>query len=200
MKRLFLLPILLVAACSHESGKTAKKTGASAHSVHPKKTTDSIAPESQLTRIDHAKRAHFPESEVSKAVAYSFLDDHDYEDDSLTKGQLLPIMPDYSQYLWKYDRHPKVRLNRRQARHLLSIINDPKNYGVGAAFCYSPRNCFCFYDAKNEIIGFYELCFECSRIESIPQFTSSRKGGLSDKGVRELKRFCQAAGVTVLKQ
>lgn len=73
---------------------------------------------------------------------------------------------------------------------LLSIINDPGNYSNTAAFCYNPRNCFCFYNSKNEIVGWYEVCFECARVSSIPAFALCRKGGLNDRGLNRLKTLC----------
>lgn len=198
MKYPWVLLFLLFVSCRHRPG--APTTAAQPVVQRPQKTTDTITAESQLVRFDRAKHTHFLGSAVSGAVAYSFLDVHDYEDDSMTKGQLLRIMPNDDQYLWKYDPRPKVRLDKAQAHQLLAIINDPRNYSLGAAFCDFPRNCFCFYDSQNRMIGFYELCFECARVQSIPEFTISRKGGLSDRGVAAFRKFCLAAGITMIKK
>jgi hypothetical protein len=65
--------------------------------------------------------------------------------------------------------------------------------------CYFPRNCFIFYNNRNEIIGFYEVCLECGRMISIPECKVSLKGGLSGIGLKEFERFCTSAGITVQK-
>lgn len=158
---------------------------------------DTISAESQKISFGKKVAYLFPASNIAKVVSYSFLDVHDYDEDSLIKGQLLRIMPKYDQYLRKGDPHPKVILTGAQIPRLLSIINDPKSYRNVTAFCYSPRNCFCFYNNRNEIVGFYEVCFECTRMESVPAFKASKKGGLTDDAADRLKKFCLAAGITV---
>lgn len=160
---------------------------------------DTISAESQKVSFGKNGAYLFPVSNITKVISYSFLDVHDYEmgSDSLIKGQLLQIMPNYDQYLRKDDPHPKVILTGAKIPALLSILNDPKSYKNATAFCYSPRNCFCFYNNRNEIVGFYEVCFECTRMESRPVFRASRKGGLTDEAADRLKKFCLAAGITV---
>lgn len=161
--------------------------------------TDTIVCEPQLEKFGKTSKGFFLGSGAVKAVSYSFLDIHDYEMDSSDRGQLLAIMPNYDQYLSKKDPNPKVILTRLQTQRLLSIINDPGNYSNTAAFCYNPRNCFCFYNSKNEIIGWYELCFECARIQSIPEFRLCKKGGLNDRGLKKFREFCTSATITVGK-
>jgi hypothetical protein len=191
---LLLLVIQLCLCCS------SKRSGNGEDLPPPtaqKERVDTISSESQRVNFSKTRNNFFPGSNIEKVISYSFLDVHDYEDDSMGRGQLLQIMPDYDQYLWRNDPHPKISLAKRDIPKLLAIINDPKNYGFGASFCYFPRNCFCFYNGNNEIIGFYEICFECGRIQAIPEFKISRKGGLSEKGAHELMDFCKSAGITV---
>ncbi len=192
----FLL-LLVVQLCLCCSGKRSKNAAGSPGPIAHKEGTDTISYEPQKVNFSKTQKNSFPGSNIEKVISYSFLDVHDYEDDSMSKGQLLQIMPDYDQYTWKNDPHPEISLTKRDISKLLTIINDPKNYGFGASFCYFPRNCFCFYNGKNEIIGFYEICFECARIQSIPEFKISRKGGLTDKGAHELRNFCTSAGITL---
>src|SRR5450631_1479797 len=150
---------------------------------------DTVVFEPQKTVIEKKKHRFFLDSNVVRAVSYSFLDVHDYEDDSMSRGRIVQIMSNYDQFLWKYDPHPVISLKRTQSIQLLSIINNPNNYGYGASFCYYPRNCFCFYNSKNEIIGFYEICFECNRVQSLPEFQICKRGGLNEHGTNVLKEF-----------
>jgi hypothetical protein len=53
---------------------------------------------------------------------------------------------------------------------------------------YSPSCLIMISNSKNEIIGWYEVCFECARIASIPEFKVCRKGGLNDRGLDEFAR------------
>lgn len=188
---LVLLPIWL--GCSDKPNKPDKPE------KQPPASKTLITRAPQKVNFSTTKKTLFPDPGIVKAISYSFLDVHDYEFDSSNRGQLLTIMPNYDQYLSKSDPHPKVILTKNQTRELLSIINDPDNYSYTAAFCYSPRNCFCFYNSKDEIVGWYEVCFECARIESIPEFKRCRKGGLTDKGMARLKQFCASANITILK-
>lgn len=154
------------------------------------KSADTVAAEPQMVYFPKT----FPASGISKVVSYSFLDEE--EDDTSARGQLLQIMPNYTQYLRKDDRRSKVVLTGGQVSRLLSIVNTPGTYKLGAAFCYNPRNCFCFYNNRNEIIGFYEICFECSRMVAMPELNISRKGGgLTDSGAARLAAFCRSIGV-----
>lgn len=175
------------------------------HGALPKSTTqahggrfrDSISRESQRTNFPKRRQKTFLDKSVERAVSYSFMDMHDYEDDSSDRGQLLTIMPNYEQYLWEKDPRPKVMLNHSQTLKLLGLINDPVFYEPSRAECDFPRNCFVFYNVHNEIVGWYEVCFECCVINSIPAFPASRKGGLSDRGTRDLINFCKLAGITI---
>jgi hypothetical protein len=147
-----------------------------------------VTQEPQTTHFSKNKKGRFPDSGIVRAVGYSFLDEE--EDDTTNRGQLITIMPRYAQYLNRKDPHPKAILTRPQTQELLAIINDPGNYSNTRAECDNPRNCFCFYNSKNEIVGWYEVCFECGVINCIPEFTVCRKGGLTDRGVDRLKAFC----------
>jgi len=187
-----LVPFLLLLQCckNPDPNKHPAPQTASAK-------TDSISAEPQKTNFGRDGNKFFPSSNITKVVSYTFLDDYEEGNDTLDKGQLLKIMPNYDQYLNKKDPHPKVILTGSQITQLLSIINDAKSYQLATAFCYSPRNCFCFYNARNEIVGWYELCFECSRMESLPVFKASKKGGLTEAAALRLKNFCITTGITV---
>lgn len=194
MKTPVILLTLFFFSCSQIKHDPPKSTAAQASNA------DTVIREPQKVKFNKTKKNRFLDAGAVRAVSYSFLDVHDYEFDSSDRGQLLPIMPNYDQYLSKKDRRPKIVLTRSQTQKLLSIINDPGNYSNTAAFCYFPRNCFCFYNSRNEIIGWYEVCFECARIDSIPAFKLCRKGGLNDRGLNELKKFCTSAKITVGNQ
>ena len=136
----------------------------------------------------------FPRSQIAKVVSYAFL--FDESDDSSLRGQHLEIMPGYVKFLRKSDSHAKLILNKKQIADLLSIIQDSKTYRSNHADCDYPRNIFCFYNDRNEIIAFYEICFECGRFNAYPFLTDSNKRiGLSQTGGDRLERFCRSAGV-----
>ena len=193
MKPFALILALFIISCSQAKHDPPKNSAAQTHKV------DTVTREPQVVRFNKTKKNTFLDAGAVRVVSYSFLDVHDYEMDSSDCGQLLSIMPNYDQYLSKKDRHPKIVLTRSQTQKLLSIINNPESYSNTAAFCDYPRNCFCFYNSKNEIIGWYEVCFECARIASIPEFKLCRKGGLNDRGLNKLKKFCTSANITVGK-
>ena len=160
----------------------------------PRVNIDSIAREPQVTHIESGV---IGPQKISRVVSYSYLDIEDYEEDTLSKAASFQIMPGYARYLWKYDPHPKVVLTKRQIRRLLAIINSPKTYKNVKSTCYSPRNCFCFYNAKKEIVGYYQVCFENNRLYCVPDFKGSESGTLSESGAKRLKNFCLSAGITV---
>jgi hypothetical protein len=122
----------------------------------------------------------------------------DYEEDTFSRAPSFQMMPGFVRPLWKYDAHPKVVLTKKQTRKLLTIISSPLTYKPIRSNCLSPRNCFCFYNAKKEIIGYYEVCFDNGRLISVPSFPGSGSGSgtLSDLGVRRLKSFCRSNGIT----
>jgi hypothetical protein len=151
---------------------------------------DTIPAESQ--KINFART--FPKDNIAKVVSYSYLDVE--EDDTTNRGQVLQIFPNFTEYANKNNKRPKVVLTAKETRDLLAIINDPRTYKFGAAFCYNPRNCFCFYNSKNEIVAWYEVCFECSRFESLPAVADPKKEiGLTQAATDKLEKLCQSAGI-----
>jgi hypothetical protein len=153
---------------------------------------DSLAGEPQVTNIRSGKSG----SPIVRVVSYSYLDVEDYEEDTFTRASSFQMMPGFSRYGWKYDPHPKVVLTRKQIRRLLAIISSPKTYKPIRSNCYSPRNCFCFYNAKKEIVGYYKVSFEEGRLFAVPGFNGSESGTFSASGVKRLRNFCRSAGIT----
>jgi hypothetical protein len=175
-------------AASHETTLISSKPAAKKTSPKP----DSIAVEPQISHI----ASGLVGAQVSRVVCYSFLDIEDYEEDTLTKAPMFQMMPGFSRYLWKYDPHPKVILAKRQTRKLLAILSSQNTYKPVQSTCRSPRNCFCFYNKKKEIIGYYEVSFESGRLVSVPQFPGSESGTFSESGLKRLRSFCRSAGIT----
>ena len=158
----------------------------------PHVIVDSVAVEPQTTHIAYGDLR----AQVTRVVSYSYLDVEDYEEDTFSKAPLLQMMPGYSRVGWKYDPRPKVVLTKKQVHRLLTILSAPKTYKQVKSTCYSPRNCFCFYNAKKEIIGYYQVCFDNGRLISVPAFKGSESGTLSESGVKRLRNFCLSAGIT----
>jgi hypothetical protein len=183
LKNLLTLSLLGLAACS------GRHTGPKQPEV---KKADTVAAEPQ--KVNFAKK--FPRRDIAKVVSYSFVDE---EADGLSDtGQLLQMFPGYAQYLRKNDPRPKVFLNEAQISKLLSIVNNPKTYKRGSAMCYNPRNLFCFYNSRNEIVAYYEICFECGKFDARPALTDTLKDiGLSEPGAGALDKFCRSAGISM---
>ena len=192
------LPVLTIAlapffsgctnASSHETTSIPSKPTAKKTSPKP----DSLAVEPQVSHIASGNIS----SQVSRVVCYSYLDIEDYEEDTLTKAPMFQMMPGFSRYLWKYDPRPKVVLTKRQTRRLLAILSSPKTYRPVQSTCRSPRNCFCFYNKKKEIIGYCEVSFENGRLIAVPGFPGSDSGTFSESGLKRLRSFCRSAGIT----
>ena len=200
MKAVITFPILVLAlasflarctnASSHERQENSKPSKPAVKK--PRIRTDSLAAEPQLTHFAGGNI----KPQIARVVCYSYLDVEDFEEDTFTRASSIQIMPGFSRPLWKYDPHPKVVLTKKQTRKLLAIISAPQSYKPLRSNCYSPRNCFCFYNAKKEIIGYYQVCFENGRLISMPYFPGSDSGTFSESGVRRLKTFCRSAGIT----
>jgi len=202
MKATVKLPVLALAlapffthctnASSHERQENHEKPVKPAVKK-PRTKTDSLAGEPQIT---HFAGGENWTAQIARVVSYSYLDVEDYEEDTFTRASSFQMMPGFSRPLWKYDPHPKVVLTKKQVRKLLAIISSPLTYKPIHSNCYSPRNCFCFYNAKKEIIGYYQVCFDNSRLVSVPNLSGSESGTFSEIGGRRLKSFCRSAGIT----
>jgi hypothetical protein len=187
---LFCAPFLTrcTNASSHEKLPAPPGPAVKKHRPAP----DSLTTEPQITHIAHGDL----KSQISRVVCYSYLDIEDYEEDTFTRAPNFQMMPGFSRPMWKYDPHPKVVLTKKQTRKLLAILGTPATYKTIHSNCLSPRNCFCFYNSKKEIVGYYEVSFENGREIAVPNFTGSESGTLSEKGVRRLRSFCRSAGIT----
>ncbi|MGH1517823.1 hypothetical protein [Chryseobacterium sp. JK1] len=52
------------------------------------------------------------------------------------------------------------------------IYNTCEKYYIGVVStsgCFFPRNAILFYDKNDKVFAFFEICFECSGIESLPR-------------------------------
>ena len=184
---------LFVIGCTNASSHERTPTAAKAEKSKLHKSGDSLSSEPQISHIADGN----PAPRIARVVCYSYLDIDDYEEDTFTRAPTFQMMPGFSRFFWKYDPHPKVVLTKKQSRRLLAIIGNPKTYKSVQSNCYSPRNCFCFYNSKKEIVGYYQVCFENGRLISVPQFSGSESGTLSESGLKRLRNFCLSAGITV---
>ena len=70
----------------------------------------------------------------------------------------------------------QISLAKRDIPKLLSIINDPKNYGFGRSFCYFPREwLFASIAAKMKSVAFMKYAL------SAPEFNPSPNLRLAGK-------------------
>lgn len=141
------------------------KTGDSIFINKPNNYQDTIKLSTQKINISEKKQKEFLEGvNVEKVIIYSFLDVHDFEDDTLSKGPLIQIMPNWFEYAWKYDSNPFVILNKKDTKALLSIINQPKKYVSGKSFCFYPRNIFVFTMIKKKSWGIMKYALNVSKL------------------------------------
>lgn len=62
----------------------------------------------------------------------------------------------------------KIVLNNQQIVKLKKeLSNNCGSFSLfGGAKCYDPRHAIIFYNKKNEILGYIEICFECEKVNS----------------------------------
>jgi hypothetical protein len=58
-----------------------------------------------------------------------------------------------------------ISLNKNQIEILKNKLSKCKTENWAAA-CYDPRHALLFYDEKDKIFGYIEMCFDCNRSES----------------------------------
>ncbi|RBA29847.1 hypothetical protein DPN68_01065 [Flavobacterium tibetense] len=88
-------------------------------------------------------------------------------------------------------------LNFQQIEKLTDIIfnygyESESNFRI-AINCYMPRNAILFYNNENKIIGFIEICFECSNYR-----TNDNKINLGEECIQKfdlLKEFFKVCGI-----
>lgn len=69
---------------------------------------------------------------------------------------------------WSYKIVEEILLDKKSINALSNILINytlkkiPRgNFPVEIANCYTPRNAILFFDEKNEVLCYYEMCFEC---------------------------------------
>lgn len=65
-----------------------------------------------------------------------------------------------------------VALSDRQVEQLLYSVRNTFS-GHLRAYCFNPRNGFVFHDARNRIVAYLSVCFECGTYSASPAGTSS---------------------------
>lgn len=88
----------------------------------------------------------------------------------------------------------KVELSEHQKNELTDLIfNVGNNIYVSGAKCYKPRNAILFFDDKNKLFEFVEICFECNNYR-----TSNEKMNLNnncDEKLYQLKEKFAKVGI-----
>ena len=87
----------------------------------------------------------------------------------------------------------RVVLSKKQQEEMFKIVNTdicPKEYSV--ADCYMPEHRITFYDKKNNVIAYLEVCLQCVGSRISPNFTTVP---LCKEKMDELKRFFQSVGI-----
>ena len=87
----------------------------------------------------------------------------------------------------------KIILSTNEIAELENIIlNSSESKTESSVDCYNPRHCIYFYNSKNEIIDYLEICFECNKTQT------SEKSNMfisSETSFNELKTFFKKSGI-----
>lgn len=84
----------------------------------------------------------------------------------------------------------EIKISKKQISKLKKGLIKSPNKIEERADCYMPRHTIFFYDEKDEILGFVELCFSCMNSRTSNNFTA-----LKDKMLYQEKLF-QEFGIT----
>lgn len=129
------------------------------------------------------RNQNYPFNKAKRIVFTSFEEDHRkllknkdrvYEKDEIISYMHGEIMQEYFDSLKldfaRYnpdDFEEKVDLNEEQKNEFTDLIfnfgNNHNNAVMWATKCYMPRNAILFFDDRNNLFEFIEICFECSR-------------------------------------
>lgn len=170
--------------------------------------------EPQCVRVNNfsveERNQNYPFNKAKRIVFASFEEDenkipknkrsknYDGERALYAEGQIMKIYFDIlKKRPSKYnpdDFEEKVDLNDEQKNELTDLIfNVGNNIYVSGARCYKPRNTILFFDDKNNLFEFVELCFECNNYR-----TNSEKMDLNnncDEKLYLLKEQFAKAGI-----
>jgi len=134
----------------------------------------------------------------TNVLGYTYLHLHDYEDDTLSKGHVVKMFPGKEEVVWKYNPNWKVQLTGPQIDTLFQTFNSKGTYLPGKSFCFYPRNCFVFLH-DTTVIGYIEICLECSQIESSFSKTNFGGGRLSEEGKSRIINFMRSINMTIIR-
>lgn len=93
---------------------------------------------------------------------------------------------------------PGVTLTEMQVKTLIYTLTSKKTYGGGTAACFDPHMAFVFYDEKEIVKAYIDVCMDCNTLKAKP-FIAVRKNytkkhplkeGFSEKGRKTFKKFC----------
>jgi uncharacterized protein YqgQ len=105
----------------------------------------------------------FEQTKKIEIIAYSnrnewdSIDNTDYYKLNYIKNNIIEIKEKYLK--------SRIVLNPSQLNKLKNGLINCKTKNWVAA-CYDPRHSILFYNKKDEVLGFIEICFECNRAES----------------------------------
>lgn len=89
-----------------------------------------------------------------------------------------------------------VILNEKEEDNLTNILYNNFyvcNGGMVTHACYSPRNAIIFIGAKGEMIGYFEICFECLNYKTLP--ATIKTGDLCREKYEMLRNFFSINGI-----
>lgn len=136
---------------------------------------------SEQKHKDSGKKKYFPMSEIKKSFPYnktasiklvSFKYDYPFtgESDTTEVQVYAPEIPKTNGVVDLAKMFEVVTADDTTSERLLNILmNENEGDEMEAAACYEPRNGIIFFDEKNNILGYIEICFECLQYELVPE-------------------------------
>lgn len=123
----------------------------------------------------------FPFNKAKKIVLIAFPGQFDgllKKGDSRSYDEANGIIKEYKIRLdsieFSYKIKEEVLIDERGINELSNILINhklkrvPKDIVVSMTNCYIPRNAILFFDEKDEVFCYYEICFECMRTAMVP--------------------------------
>lgn len=94
----------------------------------------------------------------------------------------------------------KVDLPAKEIDAFLSIFSNKAFFEKmvgGGSNCFFPRHTFLFYDKNDKVIGYIEVCFQCSMSLTSNNLKKIYEGNLTSSGETKLKELCRRNGIAI---
>jgi hypothetical protein len=113
-----------------------------------------------------------------------------------TQGNAANVLHHVVDAYGTFDQSAEVHreLSPEEKEEWSSLVCDTANYDIqyGFPMCFIPHVAFVYYRG-DEIIGQSNVCFLCTAVKSVPDYSAS----LGIEGTKRIKDFCEKLGLTI---